>query len=124
MKSLFDISDLGLLKSYLGIQVKQFKAEITLAQSTFALKILYDFKLHECNSSLTPLEVRQVFNQNDSKNQMDSSTYGSLMGSLRYLMHTRPDVMFCTGYLSRYMENPSMEHFVSAKRLLRYVKGQ
>ena len=40
MKSLFDMTDLGLLKSYLGIQVKQFKGEITLVQRIFALKIL------------------------------------------------------------------------------------
>ena len=46
MNALFDITDLGLLKSYLGIHVKQIKGEITLAQSTFALKILYDFNLH------------------------------------------------------------------------------
>lgn len=50
MKALFDMTDFGLLKSYLGIQVKQIKGEITLAQSTFALKILYDFNLQDCNS--------------------------------------------------------------------------
>ena len=45
MKVLFDMTDLGLLKSYLGIQVKRIKGKITLAQSTFALKILSDFNL-------------------------------------------------------------------------------
>ena len=46
------------------------------------------------------------------------------MGSLRYLTHSRPDLMFCTRYLNKYMENLSMEHFGSAKFVLRYVKGE
>ena len=123
MKSLFDMTDFGLLKSYLGIQVNQLEGEITLAQSSYARKILSDFNLLECNSSQTPLKVKTMLSQDDSKNPVDSTTYRSLMGSLRYLTHTRPDLMFCTGYLSRYMESPSKEHFTSAKRVLRYVKG-
>ena len=123
MKSLFDMTDLSLLKSYLGIQVIQLEGEITLLQSSYALKILFDFNLLECNSSQTPLEVRPMLNQDDFKNLVDSTTYRSLMRSLRYLTHTRPNLMLCTGYLSKHMENPSKEHFTSAKRVLRYVKG-
>ena len=123
MKSLFDMTDLGLLKSYLGIQVNQLEGEITLAQISYALKILSDFNLLECNSSQTPLEVRPMANQDDSKNLVDSTTYRSLMGSLRYLTHIRPDLMFSTGYLSRHMKNPSKEQFTGAKRVLRYEKG-
>ena len=123
MKSLFNMTDLGLLKSYFGIQVNQLEGEIKLAQISYAQKILSDFKLLECNSSQTPLEVKPMLNQENSKNLVDSTTYRSLMGSLRYLMHTRPDLMFCTVYLSRYMEILSKEHFTSGKRVLRYVKG-
>ena len=121
MKSLFDMTDLGLLKSYLDIQVNQLEGEITLAQSSYARKILSDFKLLECNSSQTPLKIKLLLSQEDSKNPVDSTTFRSLMGSLRYLTHTRPDLMLCSGYLSRYMESPSKEHFTSAKRV-RYVK--
>ena len=104
MKSLFDMTDHGIVKSYLGIQVNQIEGEITLAQSSYARKILSDFKLLECNSSQTPLEVKLMLSQDDSKNLVDSTTFRSLMGSLRYLTHTRPDLMFCSGYLSKYME--------------------
>ena len=79
-----------------GIQVNQLEGEITLAQSSYALKILSDFNFLECNSSQTPLEVNLMLNQDDSKNIMDSTTYRSLMGSLRSLMHIRLDLMFCT----------------------------
>ena len=97
MKSLFDVTDLRLLKSYLGIQVNQLEGEITLAQSSYAWKILSYFNLLEFNSSQTPLEVKPMLSQDDSKNPMDLTTFKSLMGSLRYLTHTRPDLMFCTG---------------------------
>ena len=123
MKSLFDMTDLGLLKSYLGIQVNQLDGEITLVQSSYAGKILSDFKLLQCNSSQTPLEVKLMLSQDDSKNPVDSTTFKSLMGSLRYVTHTRPDLMFCTRYLSRYFKSLSKKHFKSAKRVLRYVKG-
>ena len=123
MKTLFDMTDLSLLKSYLGIQVKHIKGEITLSQSTFALKILFDFNLQDYNSTQTPLEVRYVYSSKDCNNQADSSTYRSLMGSQSYLTHTRPDVMFSTRNLNKYMEDPCMKHFASAKRLLRYIKG-
>ena len=122
MKALFDITNLGLLKSYLGILVKQVKGEITLSQRTFTMKIIFDFTLQDCNSSQTPLEVRPAYSQKDSNNQVDSSTYKSLMGSLRYLTYTRPDLMFFIGYLNRYLEDPYIEYFVSAKHVLRYVK--
>ena len=55
---------------------------------------------------------------------MNSTEYQSLIGSLRYLTHTRPDLLFSVGILSRYMENPSQEHYNGVKRVLRYVKGQ
>ena len=54
---------------------------------------------------------------------MNSTEYQSLIGSLRYLTHTRPDLLFSVGILSRYMENPSQEHYNGVKRVLRYVKG-
>ena len=109
------MTDLRLLKSYLGIQVNHLEGETTLVHSSYAWKILFDFNVLECNSSQTPLEVKSMLNQDDSKNLVGLTTYRSLMGSLRYLTHTRLNLMLCTGYLSRYMESPSKEHFTSAK---------
>ena len=47
----------------------------------------------------------------------------SLIGSLRYITHKRPGLLFSVGILSRYMENPNHEHYSGVKRVLRYVKG-
>ena len=49
--------------------------------------------------------------------------FRSLIGSLSYLTHTIPDLLYSMGILSRYMEKPSQEHLNSVKRVIRYVKG-
>ena len=78
--------------------------------------------MSECNPAHTLLESRCKFGK-ESHPSVNSTTYQSLMGSLRYLTHTRPDLMFSVGYLSRYIENPTTEHMSAIKRILRYVKG-
>jgi hypothetical protein len=45
------------------------------------------------------------------------------VGSLRYLVHTRPDLAFAVGYVSRFMQRPTTEHQQAVKRILRYVEG-
>jgi hypothetical protein len=49
--------------------------------------------------------------------------YRSIVGSLRYLVHTRPDIAFAVGYVSRFMEAPMTEHWRDVKHLLRYIAG-
>ena len=54
---------------------------------------------------------------------MDATHYRSIVGRLRYLTHTRPDIAFAVGYVSRFMEDPREDHWSIVKSLLRYVKG-
>ncbi|XP_056159718.1 secreted RxLR effector protein 161-like [Syzygium oleosum] len=53
---------------------------------------------------------------------VDPTYYGSLIGSLRYLTCTRPDIMYSVGIVSRYMEKPKSTHLKAAKRILCYIK--
>ncbi|XP_074360682.1 secreted RxLR effector protein 161-like [Apium graveolens] len=46
-----------------------------------------------------------------------------MVGGLRYLVHTRPDIAFAVGIVSRFMEHPTVMHMNAAKKILRYVKG-
>lgn len=54
---------------------------------------------------------------------MNTTQFKSLVGGLRYLVHTRPDIAYAVGVVSRYMEHPTNLHMNAAKRILRYVKG-
>ena len=118
MKNKFEMSDLGLLTSYLGIEVTQERGKILLSQRSYALRILEQSGMSECNPSHTPLENRCKFGK-ESHPSVNPTTYRSLVGSLRYLTHTRPDLMFSVGYLSRYMETPTTKHMSAVKRILR-----
>ena len=55
--------------------------------------------------------------------KVDATLYQSIIGGLRYLVHTRPDIAFVVGYVNRFMEDPREDHWATVKRLLRYVKG-
>ena len=117
------MSNLGSLSSYLGIEVKQGKSFIFLSQTAYAQKLLQHAKLGECNAATTPLEARAQFTNKEGRSTVNSIVYQSLIGSLRYLTHMRPDLLFSVGILSRYMENPNQEHYNGVKQVLRYVKG-
>ena len=119
----FDMSNLGALSSYLGIEVKQGKDFIFLSQMAYTQKILQHAKLGDGNAAITPLEARAQFTYDEGKSTVNSTVYRSLIGSLRYLTHTRSDLLFAMGILSRHMEQPTQEHYIGVKPLLRYLKG-
>jgi hypothetical protein len=123
MKKKFSMSDLGLLSYYLGIEVKQEDSGITLSQTAYASKILETAGMLNCNPSATPMESRLKLYKREEDEVVRPTEYRSLIGSLRYLVNTRPDLAFSVGVVSRYMEAPSQAHWGAVKHILRYLKG-
>ncbi|KAF7132073.1 hypothetical protein RHSIM_Rhsim09G0034600 [Rhododendron simsii] len=76
----------------------------------------------ESGSTARPPRMRGLQEIYDTTEEVDSTLFKSLVGSLRYLTCTRPDILFGVGLISRYMEAPTMTHFKAAKRILRYLK--
>jgi hypothetical protein len=76
-----------------------------------------------CNPCQVPLEARLRLSKESTNSLVDATQYRSLIGSLRYLVNTRPDLAYAVGYLSRFMEKPATDHLAAAKHLLRYVAG-
>ena len=123
MKDKFEMTDLGLLSSYLGMEVRQSSVSIFLSQRAYTNHILKVFKMNDCNSIQTPMEVHLKLQKETEGKLVNSTNFRSLIGSLRYLMNTRPDITYCVTYLSRFMDKASSEHLAAAKRILRYLKG-
>ena len=123
MKSLFSMSDLGLLSYYLGIEVKQTPQGIYLNQSSYASRILEKCGMKDCNPGQTPMEPRLKLSKMSKAPTVDCTYHRSVVGSLRYLLHTRPDLCYSVGLVSRYMERPTAEHMTAVKHILRYIRG-
>jgi hypothetical protein len=118
---MFKMSELESLSNYLEIEVKQSPEKIELGQSSYAKKLLERAGMGTCNPCVVPMENRLKLSKNNNSLSIDATLFRSLIGSLRYVIHTRPNLSFGVGYLSRFMEEPKQEHMATMKHLLRYV---
>ncbi|XP_059638620.1 uncharacterized mitochondrial protein AtMg00810-like [Cornus florida] len=119
----FEITDIGIMAYYLGIEVKQMNDGIFIHQEGYAKEILNKFKMEDCKLVNTPMEVGIKLSRDEDGETVDPTFFKSLVGSLRYLTCTRLDILFVVGLVSRFMERPTITHFKAAKRILRYIKG-
>ena len=75
-----------------------------------------------CNPTKTPMEAQLMLNK-EERRRVDTMFYRRLIGSLRYLFYTRPDLTFLVSILSIYMVNPTSDYWTPSKRGLRHLKG-
>ncbi|GJW20080.1 ribonuclease H-like domain, reverse transcriptase, RNA-dependent DNA polymerase [Tanacetum coccineum] len=123
MEEKFEMSDLGLLAYYLGIEVTQTEGDISIKQSAYANKILKEAGMIDCNETLIPMDPGTRLTKITEGTMVNSTEYRSLIGCLRYLLHTRPDLSYSVGLLSRFMQEPREQHMKAIRQVLRYVKG-
>ena len=123
MSSKFEMSDLGRLTYYLGIEVVQHEDGITLCQERYAKKILQETGMADCNPVHAPMEPSLKMSKSQGEAGIDEKEYRRNIGCLRYLLHTRPDMSFSVGVLSRYMQTPKQSHGAALKQILRYLQG-
>ena len=79
--------------------------------------------MDDCNSVQAPMEFGLKLTKTTEEQCIDATEYPRLIGCLRYLIHTRPDLAFSVGLLSRYMHEPKTSHGSALKQVLRYLKG-
>ncbi|XP_052619564.1 uncharacterized protein LOC128125952 [Lactuca sativa] len=114
----FEMSDLGLLTYYLGIEVNQQNTGITLKQEAYAKSILAKTRMLDCNPTKSPMEHKLKLRKDEEGELVNPTEYRSLVGGLRYLTHTRPDITFVVGVVSRFMEKPTIKHLQAVKTIL------
>eukprot|EP00253_Pinus_taeda_P029795 PITA_29795 len=123
MKEEFEMTDMGLLRYFLGIEVDQNENGIFISQAKYVNEVLGRFNMQECKAAITPTVMGLKLSKDDSNKDFAPSLYKSIVGSLMYLTATRPDIMFVVSLIFRFMERPKEAHRQAAKRILRYVKG-
>ena len=123
LKKKFEMTDLGHLHYFLGLQVLQSKEGIFLSQSKYACDILRHFHMEDCKPAPSPFQSGVKLSVSCTSPEVDATLYRQLVGKLLYLTHTRPDLSFVVGLVARFMQNPRESHWKAAKRILRYVRG-
>ena len=111
----FEIMDNGLMSYLLGIKVMQSKEGIFISQEAYAKGILKRFKMEDCKLVCTPVECGTKLSKHDDRAIVNPTYFNSLVGSLRYLTSTKPDILYGIGLISRFMEEPKPIHFKVAK---------
>ncbi|XP_070031843.1 secreted RxLR effector protein 161-like [Nicotiana tomentosiformis] len=119
----FDMTAVGLMSYYSGLEVKQMDDRIFISQEIYLNEMLKKFNMLDCNSVNTPMESGTKLSKFDEGENMDPTFFKSLVGSLRYLTCIRPDILFVVGVVSRFMEAPTSTHLKVTRRILRYLKG-
>ena len=104
----FDMTDLGKLSYYLGLEVEQQKGCIKIKQTAYAKKVLQRAGLSECNAVKFPMELKLQIDADRDGKAVNLTHYKSLVGGLRYLVYTRPDIAYSVGIVSRFMERPTV----------------
>ncbi|XP_042415174.1 uncharacterized mitochondrial protein AtMg00810-like [Zingiber officinale] len=123
MTQKYEMSDMGLLRHFLGMEIYQEEETVFICQKMYAETILKKFNMLGCNPVSTPLIMGEKLKKEDGGKAADVTHYRSLIGNLLYLTATRPDLMYAASMLSRFMQSPSHFHLGAAKRVLRYVQG-
>jgi len=131
----FEMSDLGELTSFLGLEITRERSHrlLTLNQAKYIDKILIRHGLQDSRPAITPLDpnTRLVSQPKVSPESTETEPtsislelYQSAVGSLMYAMlGTRPDIAYAVGLVSQFNHSPSSEHWVAVKRIFRYLRG-
>eukprot|EP00253_Pinus_taeda_P015716 PITA_15716 len=123
MKEKFEMTNLGLLRYFLGIEVEQNVNGIVISQEKYVNEVLERLNMQESQAAITPIVMGLKLSKEDSNKDFDPSLYKSIVDSLMYLIATRLDIVHVVSLISRFMERPKEAHWQVAKRILRYIKG-
>jgi hypothetical protein len=115
MKSEFEMSLVGELTYFLGLQVKQMEDTIFISQSKYAKNIVKKFGLDNASHKRTPAATHLKLSKDENGVAIDQSVYNSMIGSLLYLTGSRPDITFTVGVCARYQAEPKMSHPTQVK---------
>ena len=123
MKKEFEMSMVGEVTFFLGLQVKQNKEGIFISQEKYARNIVKKFGLDSKKHASTPMSLSTNLNVDSSRVEVSPTLYRSIIRSLLCLIASRPDIAFSVGVYARYQAAPKESHLTAVKRIIRYING-
>ncbi|GJS69416.1 retrovirus-related pol polyprotein from transposon TNT 1-94 [Tanacetum coccineum] len=121
MKNNFEMSMMGELKFFLGLQVHQSPCGIFISQSQYAIELLKKHGLDECVSMSTPMATERL-DADLQGTPTDQTTYRRMIGGLMYLTTNRPEIAFATFVCARYQVRPTVKHLKEVKWIFWYLR--
>ncbi|XP_038880443.1 uncharacterized mitochondrial protein AtMg00810-like [Benincasa hispida] len=111
------------LSYFLRFQIKQFNEGIFISQSKYAKNLVKKFGLQSACGKRTSAPTHVIMSKDSNGTNVDESLYRSIIGSLLYLIASRPDIAFSVGVCARYQSCPKNGHLLSVKRIIKYING-
>ncbi|GJR01364.1 putative ribonuclease H-like domain-containing protein [Tanacetum coccineum] len=124
MHKKFQMSSMGELTFFLGLQVKQQEDEIFISQDKYVTDILKKFSFTDVKTASTPMETQKLLLKDEDGEEVDVHLYRSMIGSLMYLTSSRPDIMFVVCACVRYQVNLKVSQLHAVKRIFRLISWQ
>ncbi|GJT43693.1 putative ribonuclease H-like domain-containing protein [Tanacetum coccineum] len=124
MHKRFQMSSMGELTFFSGLQVKQKDDGIFISQDKYVANILKKFDFVNVKTASTPIETNKALLKDEEAKDVDVYLYRSMIGSLMYLTASRPDIIFAVCACARFQVTPKVSHLHAVKRIFRYFKGK
>ncbi|XP_019252768.1 PREDICTED: uncharacterized protein LOC109231565 [Nicotiana attenuata] len=123
MGSEFEMSMMGELNFFLGLQVKQTSKGTVISQQKYIKELLKRFEMESSKTIDTPIFIATCIDMDEPGFPMNETMYRGIIGSLRYLTASKPNIVFSVRLYARYQSSAIESHLKVAKRILRYLKG-
>jgi hypothetical protein len=121
MSKEFEMSMMGELQFFLGLQIKQVKEGTFVHQAKYTKDILKKFKMDDSKPLSTPMSTTTALDADEDGEPVDKE-YWSMIDSLLYLTATRPDIQFSVCLCARFLASPRTSHLQTVKRIFRYLR--
>ena len=123
MQGEFEMSMMGELNYFLGLQIKQCKEGIFINQAKYTKELLKKFGMYDSKIAGTPMSTSIKLDNDEKGKSIDQTKYRGMIGLLLYLTASRPDIMFSVCMCATYQSNPKESHLSAVKRIFRYLVG-
>jgi hypothetical protein len=122
MESKFEMSMIGELSFFPGLQITQMSEGMFISQEKYLREMLKRFQMEDSKPVGTPMVIGCKLSKDDDSVDVDQSSYRSMIGSVLYITTSRPDIMHAIGMVGRFQSAPKQSHLQAVKRIFKYLK--
>ena len=113
----FEMSHMGELTFFLGLQIKKLDSGIFISQEKYVRDLVSKFGMTTESGKPTPMATNETLNKEDMSKDVDQKIYRGMIGSLLYITASRPDIMHSVCLCARYQSQPKEIHLKAVNRL-------